>query len=50
MALGRPNTVKFVPGWVKFRVEISSALRSWPSIGKSRNVPAGNGLPLKVSR
>src|SRR5689334_14099682 len=28
-----PNTVKLVPTLVKFRVEMSSALRSWPSIG-----------------
>jgi hypothetical protein len=32
------------------RVDTSSALRSCPSIGKSRNVPAGKGDPLNVKR
>ena len=50
VAFGRPYTVKLTPLFgVKLRVEISSAFRSWPSIGKSRNVPAGNGLPLNVN-
>jgi hypothetical protein len=51
VALGSPKTVKFTPLFgVKFRVDTSSARWSWPSIGKSRKVPAGNGPPLNVSR